>query len=245
MKVKRFNNPEGFRFYKIDGEPFVSATTTCRVIPKPFLMPWYARMEKQALMEIIEEFQDKKVFLKKLLQLANFKSETAAGKYIAYTSRFGDKVHSRIDSFFSKKDRPKLTKAQKKCFKQFLRWWKASGLKAVKGKAEMVVFHKKMKVAGTVDLFTKYKNKLLVTDWKTGKSVYLDHYYQVVIYIMCAQSMGMKVKEGLIVHVPREGGRAKQYPVIPGEGKAPSFAQVKQLVEFWQMLNLKKEKKAA
>lgn len=239
MKVKRFNNPEGFRFYKIDGESFVSATTTCKMIPKPFLMPWYARMEKAALMEIIEEYQGSKEFLKKLLQLANPKSETAAGKYIGYTSRFGDKIHSRIDSYFTKKKRPKLNKAQKKCFKQFLRWYKKSELKPIKGKAEVVVFNRKLKVAGTVDLFAKFKGKILAIDWKTGKSVYPDHYYQVVIYIMCAQSMGMKVKHGLIVHVPREGGKVRHYPVIPGKGKAPSFAKVKQLIEFWQMLNLK------
>lgn len=240
MKAKRFNTPDGFRFYRIDGKKYVSATTTCRVIPKTFLMGWYARMEKEAFMHIIEEFQGKKVFLKKLLQLANPKSETAAGKYIEITSRFGNKIHDRIDAFFSKKTKPKLSKKQKRCFKQFLRWYKQSDLKPIKGKSEVVVFHKKMGVAGTVDLLAKNNGKLIVIDWKTGKSIYPDHYYQLVIYIMCAQSMGMKINSGLIVHIPRDGGKVKHYPVIPGKGKAPSFDQVRQLVSFWQMLFLKK-----
>jgi len=243
MKTKRFNSPDGFRFYQIKGKKYVSATTTCKVIPKSFLNEWYARMEKEAFMKVIEEFQGTKEFLKRLLQLANPKSETAAGKYIEYTSRFGNKVHDRIDSFFSKGKRPKMTTKQKRCFKQFLRWYKKSDIKPIKGKAEFVVFHKKMGVAGTVDLFAKYKGQTLVIDWKTGKSVYPDHFYQIVIYIMCAQSMGMLVKEGLIVHVPRDGGKAKAYPVIPGEGRAPSFDQVRQLVSFWQMLFLKERKK--
>jgi len=241
MAIKRTTSPDGFRFYTIKKKRYPSATTYVRVIPKPFLYPWYANMEKQAVMKLLAKFKGKRL-INRLYALAEPKSEIAASKYIQKMSNWGDLIHSTIDAIFTGAKSPSLKPKHKKCIAQFQKWWKRSKLEAVKNKSEVIVHCEKPLVAGTIDLIAKVKGigELIVCDWKTGAGIYLDHYYQVVMYIMCCQAMGMKVKRGLIVHIPRDGAEVKIYQVIPGEGKAPTFAQVGRLIDFWSLLNANK-----
>ena len=240
MAKAKIRNIDGARFYTIEKTSYISVTTTCRMLPKPFLMPWYANMEKQAVRRLLEKYEGKKKkLIKELYKLSEPRSPTAASTYITKTSKFGDAIHDAIHGYFTG-HKTKLTPKQKKCFKQFKRWWVGSGFTSIKKESEFVVHSKKEGVAGTIDKGVKNaKGKHQIVDWKTGKSVYPDHYYQVVMYIICCQEMGLKVKVGWIVHTPRDGSKVKAYKVVPGKGKAPSIAQAKQVIAFWKMLNPK------
>ena len=243
MAKTKIKNIDGARFYTIEKTSYISVTTTCKMLPKPFLMPWYANMEKKAVRRLLKKYKKKHLLLTALLEelakLAKKKSPTAASIYIEKTSKFGNALHAAIEGFFTG-HKPKLQGKQKKCFKQFKTWWKTSGFTAIKKESEFVVHSKKLKVAGTVDQGVLREKRHEILDWKTGKSVYPDHYFQVVIYIICCQEMGLKVKRGWIVHTPRDGSKVKVYKVIPGKGQAPSFEQVKQMIAFWKMLNPKR-----
>jgi len=242
MAKSKVRNIDGARFYTIKKASYVSATTTCKVMPKPFLMPWYANMEKKAVRRLLKKYINKDLqfdeLIKKLTKLSAERSPTAASIYIEKTSKFGNALHAAIEGFFTG-HKPNLQGKQKKCFKQFKKWWSGSGFTPIKKESEFVVHSNKLKVAGTIDQGVMREGKHEILDWKTGKSVYPDHYYQVVIYIICCQEMGLKVKRGWIVHTPRDGGKVKVHKVIPGKGKAPSIEQVKQMISFWKMLNPK------
>ncbi len=242
MATTKATNPDGFRFYTINGKKYVSATTVCKMMPKPFLLPWYAKMEKQAVAKLMATITSSKKLRSALQDLVE--GRPAAIDYIEKTAKFGNKIHAAIESRFSKAKAPKLKKKHRKCMKEFDRWWKGSGLVAVPKKAEFVVHSKKLGVAGTLDLLAKLKDTkiLMVLDWKTGSGVYPEAFYQVVIYILCLQEMGFAVKSGLIVHVSRDGSSVKLHQVIPGKGRAPSFEKVKQLISFWKMLNARAKK---
>ena len=56
-KKKAKRNQRGY--YDIKGLPHVSVTTYQRVINKPFLMPWYGRMEQKAVLKLIRKFTKK------------------------------------------------------------------------------------------------------------------------------------------------------------------------------------------
>ena len=237
MAKDKVRNIDGVRFYLIKKGWYVSVTTTCKMLPKPFLMPWYANMEKKAVRRLLKKYKGEKL-IKKLTKLSKKKSPTAAGMYIKKTSKFGDMLHNAIHGHFTGHT-VKLSKKGKKCFKQFKTWWEDSGFTSIKKESEFIVHSDTLKIAGTIDKGIKREGKHEIVDWKTGKSVYPDHYYQVVMYIICCQEMGLKVKVGWIVHTPRNGSKVKVYKVVPGKGKAPSFAQAKQVIAFWKMLNPK------
>lgn len=241
MATTRTTNPDGFRFYTIDGKKYVSATTVCKMMPKPFLLPWYAKMEKQAVGKIMATITNSKKLRAALQDLVE--GPAAAIAYIEKTAKFGNKIHSAIESRFSKEKSPTLKKKHKKVMRQFDKWWKGSGLVAMPKKSEFTVHSKKLGVAGTLDLLAKLKGKdtLMVLDWKTGSGVYPEAFFQVVMYIMCLNEMGFNTKAGIIVHAARDGSPIKLHQVIPGHGRAPSFDKVKRLIDFWKMLNVKKK----
>jgi len=79
MKKKAKRNKRGY--YTIKGKDHVSVTTYQRVIKKPFLMPWYGRMEQKAVLKLIKGEGKDHTVLRAIRKLVS-REDTAADRYI-------------------------------------------------------------------------------------------------------------------------------------------------------------------
>jgi len=216
-KKKSKRNKRGY--YTIKGKDHVSVTTYQRVINKPFLMPWYGRMEQKAVLKILKKFKwetsatnNAKEILKAIKKLVS-REDTAADRYIMKRGKRGNEIHKAIQVFLKSGKKPKLKHPKsKKAFKNFLKWWPTSGYKALK--VEKVVSDKKKGVAGTLDVYLlRIKDKKKgIGDWKTGKNIYDEHHMQNQVY----RYLGRKKYPsdfGILIHVPQDGGPVKEHKV--------------------------------
>ena len=220
-KKEATRNKKGY--YPIDGENFISVTTFLKVIAKIFLMKWYATMEKKAALKLFSKAKskgwDKKKLLKKIKELAEAE-DCAAVRYSGKRSDVGSAVHDAIQLYLSKGKKTKLkSKAARRAFKIFLHWWKKGEYKALK--MEQVISDKEKKVAGTMDIYLERveDKKRGIGDFKTGKSIYLDHHLQLQVYRYLARDE-FPSDFGILIHVPQDGGKVtvhdvntKKYPL--------------------------------
>ena len=103
-------------------------------------------------------------------------------------------------------------KTHRKAFNNFIEWWSKGEYRIIK--SEVMVYDKKLKIAGTLDAYLeRVKDKARgIGDWKTGKSVYGESHMQVVTYKHLARK-NFPSTFGIIVHVPQDGGKVKVYKV--------------------------------
>ena len=214
-KKEATRNKKGY--YPIDGEDFVSVTTFLKVIAKEFLMRWYASMEKKGVLKLFSKAKKKGWDSKKLLKRIKAEAEMdnhAAERYSGKRSDVGNAVHEAIRLYLDKGKKTKLkSKAARRAFKIFLHWWKKGEYKALK--VEQVVSDKKMKVAGTLDIYLeRVKDGARgIGDFKTGKSIYQENHLQLVVYQFLADKSGFPNDFAVLIHVPQDGGKVKVHDV--------------------------------
>jgi len=220
-KTEVSRNKRGY--YPIKGKDYVSVTTFLKVISKGFLMSWYAGMEKKAVLKLFKSAKKKdwssKSLLKKIKALAEGE-QLAAERYSNKRSRVGNEIHKAIQVYLSTGRKPKLrSKAGRRAFKIFLKWWGKGEYKAIK--VEQVVSDDKEMVAGTMDIYLeRVKDKKRgIGDWKTGKSIYPEMHLQNQMYRHLARKK-FPSSFGILIHVPQDGGKVtvhkvntKKYPL--------------------------------
>lgn len=85
----------------------------------------------------------------------------------------------------------------------FMRW-----AKMVDGDihdTELKVVSRQYAYSGTLDAVGTFKNKLMLYDWKTSSRIYPDMDLQLVAYAQAYfEQTGLKLKEGMIVHVSKD-----------------------------------------
>jgi hypothetical protein len=224
MKTKKKEASRNKRgYYSIEGVDHVSVTTFLKVIEKPFLMRWYASMEKKGLLKLIKIAKKKGWSSKDLLDKIKEQAVaevTVAERYTLKRSKAGNTIHKAIQVYLSTGKKTKLSgKTEARAFKLFLHWWKKREYKAIK--VEQVVSDKKKKVAGTMDVYLeRVKDKKRgIGDWKTGKSIYMEQHLQNEVYRYLARKE-FPSSFGIIVHIPQDGGKVtvhevngKKYPL--------------------------------
>lgn len=226
-------------YYPIGKEYYVSVTTFLRIINKSFLYLWYANMERKGIVRILDKVDEqgnklKGAVLRQLLFNFCHKDRVAADRYIIKRGDAGSEIHKAIQRYLSTGKKSKLTKKNsRKAFRNFLAWWPTSGYRAIK--LEDVVFDKKLKAAGQLDIYLeRIKDKKKgIGDWKTGKNIYLENYLQNVLY----RHLGRKTHPsefGVIFHIPQDGGPITEHKV--DEKKYPLSMGVHAL-ELWRDVN--------
>ena len=84
--------------------------------------------------------------------------------------------------------------------------------------SEENIFSKKFQYQGTPDLIAKLKGikSLAVIDFKTGNNIYRDTDYQLSAYKEAVmEDKGIKVKDRIILHLPREGEKNQAITLDP------------------------------
>lgn len=234
------------RFYDLDEDvQYPSVTTILDVIGKPALGPWYAKVEREALLGAMREALTGKVAKHmtraKLIAFIEdlAKQRKAADHAKDRAANIGNQAHKLVEWAIRRmlnmkvKDRPEVGREAQNCFESWRRWFKASGLKPIA--TEKLVYCHGCGYAGTLDLLAEKKGKLYVFDWKTGKAIYHESFLQNVAYRHALTHMGFRnVVSGAIVRLPKEGGKV-EVKMVPREADYDTFLAALTLWK-WQRL---------
>jgi hypothetical protein len=232
------------RFYDLDEDvQYPSVTTILDVINKPALGPWYAKVERQAILAAVgDALTGKKAKTLTRAKLLAFieelaKEKKAADKLKDKAADIGNKAHAMVEWTLRKQlglkvdQRPEMNKESTRCFQSWQKWFKGTGLAPLH--AEKMVFCHGCGIAGTADLIAVKKGQVYVLDWKTGKAIYEESFLQNIAYQHCWRSMqnnSKPVSGGAVVRLPKEGGDV-EVQMTPKSVKYESFQAAHKL---WQ-----------
>lgn len=214
-KEETSRNKRGY--YSIKGVDHISVTTFLKVIGKPFLMRWYAIMERKGVLKLFKKVAKKdwsaEKLLKEIRKEVQREDGLAAERYTNKRSKVGNEIHKAIQLYLSKSKKTRMkSKGGRRAFKSFLHWWGKGEYKALK--VEQVVSDKVKKVAGTMDVYLERveDKKKGIGDWKTGKSIYKEAHLQNVTYQFLARNE-FPSTFGVLIHVPQDGGKVTVHKV--------------------------------
>jgi len=87
----------------------------------------------------------------------------------------------------------------------FLDWYNGNEVTPIE--IEKVVYSQRYDYVGKTDLIAKVNGKLLLCDYKTGKGIYSEAYYQNAAYWQAYQEeMQSSIEGGLLLHFDKETG---------------------------------------
>jgi len=241
------------RFYEIDGQLYPSVTNILGACPKPALVPWAAKVEREAVTEAAADLYaqwslhpvrpqlSRGAYLATLItRLGTVKAHQ---KTLAQAGDIGSETHRLIEWTMRTAigaeagPKPVVGDAALWAFMAFEDWAKSVRLKPVL--IERTVYSTVHGYAGTLDVLARVNGVLANVDFKTGKSIYAESFLQSAAYSVALQEMGYEAPAAaFIVRLPKvETDPAFQVvPVPPVAELFPVFLAVKQ-VWAWQAGN--------
>jgi hypothetical protein len=87
------------------------------------------------------------------------------------------------------------------CFLSYLEWERRHKVEPIK--CEVPLVSEAHKYGGTMDFYGKIDGELTVRDFKTGKGIYSEYWYQVAAYRQLIEEHGHEVKNVGILNIPR------------------------------------------
>ncbi len=220
------------RFYHLDGRQLVSVTTFLRVLSKPFLMPWYVKMERENILRIIKEGNEnipeaiaESFFYNKKGEVSG--AHSAADEYVKSQGAHGRACHAAVEAYLKDTTfKAKMSPRAMERYKTWKEWWLQSGFE-LKDQEE-TVHDLGLGFAGTLDARAVRTNEEYIIDWKFGKGAGSpEHHLQNIAY----RYAGFKEAKGLIVHIPSEGGPVVEIEIDPKY----TMDHVKACLSLWHM----------
>lgn len=197
------------RFYTIDGEQYPSVTTIIKCLDKPALVPWASKMQREADALTAMEAATPKEAAALIL-----KSGNAAYDATTKASDIGSEAHNLVEWYLKGSTagkRPPASDKAENCFESWLQWWTGAGFEAVG--IETVVHSYRYGYAGRIDLLARWRTKLYVIDWKSGKDIYAEAHLQNIAYCEALEEMGMgTISGGAMLLLAKDGGKVKVVP---------------------------------
>lgn len=212
--VTRVDGPNG-RFYNVDGELYPSVTHILTAINKPALVPWAAKVEREACTAAAAALYDElnltgqkfpaSWYLTELhARLGTVKAHTRA---LEKAGDIGTQAHKLIEWTLRTAigaeagPKPLVSDAALWAFMAFEDWAKSVALKPVL--IERMVYSKRYGYAGTMDVLARVNGVLRTVDFKTGKAIYPEAHLQSAAYRVAMVEMGYAPMAGLIVRLPK------------------------------------------
>ena len=211
-----------------DGVDRISVTTVLKVLNKEALVGWAAKVEREAVLKVVEEvLRDPRSLTKPLTEIlleieSRIPAVKAAELALSKAGDIGTEIHDVLEHELKKQMgvpvkevvvRPEALEAARKG----LVYLKGLGFEPLL--TERSVWSVYPSYAGTLDAYgiAYYKGKPVnvVADWKSGKSIYVEAILQVGAYAaalrerVLAGDIEVKIVDnlyGLIVRMPKEGG---------------------------------------
>lgn len=269
--ASRQNRDDGFgrtsRFYDINGKKLPSVTTILQAVNKPVLVNWAAKTERELVLKAAGDlYEDLPNTPKRMTKLAYMTTlESRVGKLKAHTRQMekarniGIAVHELIEWNIRKEllqavgPEPKVPPEGMWAFMAYEDWRKTANLSPIM--VEQVVFSERYGYAGTADLMCEINHPGLfqaqiprvhvVTDWKTGKGIYLEALLQNAAYVHAAIEMKHATPgtAGLIVRLPKtENDPGFETRFIPAEDQKPLFKIFLAVLELWKWMDAEDQK---
>lgn len=206
--------PDSHR-YKLAGEKtYLPSVTSCTgIIDKSrFLIPWAVGLAGTYLRQYFEnatgnQFTSEELLpiIEEALKQHTVKKEEAAG--------VGTQVHNWAEAFGNAKlhgsEMPPITDDMDERvvagINAFLDWYNTHTVKFEA--TERLLFSRQHKYAGLTDAIANINGKRTLIDYKTGKGIYSEFYYQLAAYWHAfEEETGEKLDNALILHFNKETG---------------------------------------
>jgi hypothetical protein len=168
--------------YTVDGEVVSGVTTVLKVISKPALVPWAAKMTAEHVDSVLKPgVALDELEIKQLVDDAKFAHRKKANT----SANLGALAHSWFEDYFAglNPDRP-FNAELRNMTEAFLRFAKTHEIHPLT--MEKRLYSPLHRVAGTADLTCMIEGEHAVADYKTGKSgIYPEHFIQMGAYDIC------------------------------------------------------------
>lgn len=208
--------PDSHR-YKKKGERtyLISVTSATGIIDKsrPLLI-WASRLSKTYLYDYLSKSKVNKFTAEELYPIIDEAVEQHTVKKEEAAS-IGSEVHEWVEMFTKAKiagetvDESSMEGLSEQALNgvnAFLDWYNSNNVEF--HQAERLVYSRKHDYAGITDVIVTYNGKKAVGDYKTAKSIYSDHRYQLSGYWEAVEEEdGEKFDFGLILHFDKETGK--------------------------------------
>ena len=169
------------RYYGLDGEQKPGVTTVLYVLNKPFLIPWANKLGLQGI---------------------------DSSKYRDAMAGIGTLTHqmimdhlTRIKTVTSDYSASDIGMAEN-CFLSYLEWEKRNPIKPVL--VEQPLVSDIYGYGGTPDCIAYNGDNLELLDFKTGKAIYPEMFYQVAAYVQLAKEHGYEITSARILRIGRD-----------------------------------------
>jgi hypothetical protein len=214
------------RFYETpEGDSFPSVTNILGVISKPALLNWYAKMEREMVVEAAADLFEDVPTAPKMSRIAFIASlvkrigiTKAAVKEVQKAGEIGSQAHALIEWNLRRElgqvvgEQPRVTEKALWAFGSWEKWRQTVELEPIY--IEQAVYSKRHQFAGTLDLVARlnlkdehrdYGRVIAVIDWKTGKAIYPEAKLQNAAYswAYCEMGHAETPPPGLILRLPK------------------------------------------
>jgi hypothetical protein len=218
-RIRQVTGKWGARYYESpEGQRYPSVTTILGVLGKPALVPWAAKVEREAVVEAAAnlyvdappEKMSRPSYIATLLDRVG--KLKAYQKQSAKALEIGSQAHKLVEWNIRKElgqapgPEPEIGPDALVAFAAYEEWRKSVNLVPIW--SEQVVYHPIERYAGTMDLFAmanlRGKAERGIVDFKTSKAIYPEALIQVAAYAKAVEAMGHgAVDVAWIVRLPK------------------------------------------
>lgn len=199
--------PDSHR-YKMVGERsyLISVTSATGIIDKSrFLIPWAVNLAGTHLRQYLESIGDQKITAEELYPIID-EALLRHEKVKEEAAGFGTRVHDFCENFAKFKigklpECPEieddLPEEAVNGINAFIDWFSGNDVQFID--AERLIYSKKYEFTGLCDAIATVNGKLVVIDYKTGKGIYNEAYYQVAGYALAYEEETNKKLDGSVI----------------------------------------------
>ena len=205
--------PDSHR-YKLQGrnDYLISATAATGVIDKSrFLIPWAVNTDFSYFRQYLENANAEKFSREEILMaLEEAQKQHEIRKQEA--ASVGSLVHKFAEDFSQAKiNNQEMPEISEDLCEQaingisaFLDWYNGHNINFLD--CEKLLYSRKNDFAGLTDAVVDIDGRKILLDYKTGKGIYSEHYYQVAGYRLAYEEENGKLDGAMILHFDKETG---------------------------------------
>lgn len=131
-----------------------------------------------------------------------------SSKYVDDLAGVGTLAHELVQSHFTgapidySEVSPKDVERAENCLKSFNAWVNDQKIEPILNEQELV--SDKLKYGGKLDMYCTLNGKKTLVDFKSGKAIYDEYFYQLAAYSILLEEHGHPVEQAIIVRIGRE-----------------------------------------
>jgi len=201
--IEKVTRVKAHTVYKLrNGQRVPGVTTVLGVLNKPALVPWANKLGLQGI--DTTKYVDK---LAGIGTLAHYLVECHIKK-----------IEPELEGFS-----PEEIDLAENSFLSFLEWEKNQKISYLD--SEIILVSEQYKYGGTIDCYCSLNNQKTLLDFKTGKGIYEEMYYQLAAYRQLLEENGFQVDDCYILRIGRTEDEGFEYQKVDR----------KQLDKYWQI----------